>query len=375
MRVQQPTSSVWGEAEMLIPQLAWSSSGTTVPKMNYSVFMAPPASSRPQRPYNTPEELRDVAAVRSVSLKTLSRHGISRQGLPLDIHVASTTLEDDHAVYHVTMESVVSHHSWEVAYRYSEFLAFKNEIGNLHTCDSAKCAGSCQAIRDYMAECFPKKRLVGSTTTCAIDNRKKKLENVLLHLLRCVLLPGSAMKCLKARHALPQALFTFLRVDDEQDQRSLLQVYVDNQNARYSKSFASSSRRSSTASDDTDDEDAMSCHSEASTWELEPTDTQCVICLDDLNSENFPYSTSSVSSECGCDDTACKNSAHAVVTLPCHHAFHRECIFEWLLFEFHCPLCRARVGPNGVTNFCRPKGRVQWWLGEFDEDPLVAKAD
>ncbi|GLE00883.1 hypothetical protein PINS_up009680 [Pythium insidiosum] len=68
-----------------------------------------------------------------------------------------------------------------------------------------------------------------STSSSVVEDRKRKLENVLLHLLRCVLLPGSAMTCITARHNLPPQLFEFLGVECAEDRRSLLQIYVDNQ--------------------------------------------------------------------------------------------------------------------------------------------------
>ncbi|RLN53319.1 hypothetical protein BBJ29_000448 [Phytophthora kernoviae] len=67
----------------------------------------------------------------------------------------------------------------------------------------------------------------------------------------------------------------------------------------------------------------------------------------------------------------CGDGKCSVIQLPCHHSFHRECIFEWILFQFHCPVCRTRVGPPAVASYCQVKnGIFQWWLSEFEEDPL-----
>jgi hypothetical protein len=303
--------------------------------------------------------------MKGLSMKTLSE--CPRQGLPLDVHVTSVTIEDDHAVYHCAMSSVLSKKSWTVSYRYSEFFAFKSMVEEVLTCDSQKCGGSCQAIRDYINTCFPKKRILFSKSHRAIQDRRVKLENVLLHLLRCVLLPGSAMKCSDARHNLPAHLFEFLGVQDEQDRRSLLQIYVDNYQASLKRSSFSSTATSS--SDDS--------HHHHHTVDADCS--QCVICLEDVDLDDH--------SNCHCDDdddteSSSESSHHSSlsadhaaasgVVLQCGHAFHRECVFEWLLFQFHCPLCRTRVGPPAVTNYCRAKNRVQWWLGEFEEDPLGA---
>ncbi|KAF1317839.1 Ring finger ubiquitin ligase, partial [Globisporangium splendens] len=312
--------------------------------MNLTPFLSPPRRACP--PAGDRRRSSGAMPIKNLSMKTLSE--CPRQGLPLDVHVTLGSIVDDHAVYDCKMTSVVTKKSWTVSYRYSEFRAFKTTVEEVLTCNSIKCSGSCQAIRDYLNACFPKKRMLFSTSPRAVQERQEKLENVLLHLLRCVLLPGSAMKCVDARHNLPTHLFEFLGVQDEQDRRSLLQIYVDN----YQTSFSSTSTRVSEEHCGSSD-----C-------------SQCVICLEDVDMNN-------TSSGCHCDDdseTECSstssNSQDAVAVLPCNHVFHRECVFEWLLFQFHCPLCRTRVCPPAVTNYCRAKNRVQWWLNEFEEDPL-----
>lgn len=285
--------------------------------------------------------------VKNFTVKMLEK-GV-RQELPLDVHLTSAAVEDDHVLYTCTMSSLTSKSSWEVSYRFSEFLAFRNKIEELWTCHSPKCAGSCEAIRDYLALCFPKKRLVLSSSSRTIAERKEKLELVLLHLLRCVLFPGSAMKCFHARRKLPTHVFKFLGVVDRADRRSLLQIFVDNYQQQVS-------HRDSASTLSTDSELIDSFHSSASTWSTDSS--QCVICLEDVDCEHEH------------DDTSCDDND--AIVLPCNHAFHRECIFEWLLFQFHCPLCRKQIGPDAVTNYCKAKGHVQWWLGEFEESPLEA---
>lgn len=333
--------------------------------MNFGAFISPPHRRCPPGAVDPRRTSEGAMPMKGLSMKTLSE--CPRQALPLDVHVTSASIVEGHAVYHCMMSSVLSKKSWTISYRYSEFYALKNTVQEVLTCGSQKCSGSCQAIRDYINTCFPKKRMLFSTSQRAIHDRQEKFENVLLHLLRCVLLPGSAMKCADARHNLPVHLFEFLGVEDEQDRRSLLQIYVDN----YQSNLKHSSFSGTSTSSSSDDHHQHSSDTDC---------TQCMICLEDVDMDDHH------SSSCRCDDdddateSSSKGSRHsssasdhagAVVVLPCNHTFHRECVFEWLLFQFHCPLCRTRVGPPAVTNYCRAKNRVQWWLGEFEEDPLL----
>ncbi|KAL3669119.1 hypothetical protein V7S43_005503 [Phytophthora oleae] len=296
---------------------------------------------------------------KNYTLKTLA--DCVRQELPLRVSVSSATKKEDHIVYNCTVSSVTTKNAWGVSYRYSEFLAFRNNVEELWTCEDKDCCGSCQAIRDVMAAFFPKKRpAIMSTWSGAVNNRKTKLENVLVHLLRCVLLPGSAMKCFHARQKLPPNLFEFLGVKHEADKRSLMQVFVDNHQPGIKKSATttdltmlehqSTMKKSST----TPNLSALA----PSTAESTNVD-QCMICLDDVDLDTTHQIGVNGSSP---------------IVLQCKHAYHRECIFEWLLFQYLCPVCRAQVGPSAVTNYCRPKNQVQWWLGDFKEDPLRSDA-
>ncbi|EEY54247.1 uncharacterized protein PITG_07850 [Phytophthora infestans T30-4] len=261
------------------------------------------------------------------------------QQLPLQFRVESTTAETSFVVYTCTVSSVTTSNSWGVSYRYSEFATFIKKIQEQCTCQSSKCCGSCAAIREFLWACFPQKRLaILSKSPRAIADRKNKFEIVMQYLLRCVLLPGSAMKCAHTRRNLPPELFEFLGVQNEADKRSLLQVFVDN----YQGAALSTCSRDSSPSN----------ASTVGTIEA----TQCTICLDEV----------------ACDDRSLRPNSSIV--LSCQHAFHRECIFEWLLFQFHCPLCRARVGPSAVASYCRVKNHTfQWWLSKFDENPLGIK--
>ncbi|RLN02699.1 hypothetical protein BBJ28_00011644 [Nothophytophthora sp. Chile5] len=305
--------------------------------MNYSAFVPAGLS-----PHNTEAS----GKCKTYSLRMLRE--CDCQELPLLVQVASTFMQEDVVVYNCTMSSVTTKSSWDVSYRFSEFFAFRTALEDQWTCHDAECSGSCQAIREYVSACFPKKRLaIISSKPSTVADRKSKLENVLMHLLRCVLLPGSAMKCFHARQNLPSNLFEFLVVRDDTDKRSLLQIFVDN----YQKNMKRSSSEPTLPD---------SFHASTATVGSTTDASQCMICLE---------ATHLGRDHRDCDAESFEGATSAIV-LPCKHVFHRECVFEWLLFEFHCPVCRARIGPTAVINYCRPKNHVQWWLGDFDEDLL-----
>ncbi|OWZ22282.1 hypothetical protein PHMEG_0003034 [Phytophthora megakarya] len=319
-----------------------------------SYFVPEPNSTGPQQDPQIAEFERR-GNCKNYTLKTLA--DCILQELPLRVAVSSTIKKENYVVYNCTVSSVTTKNAWGVSYRYSEFLAFRTMVEELWTCEDKDCCGSCQAIRDVMAAFFPKKRpLTMSMWSSVVDKRKTKLENVLVHLLRCVLLPGSAMKCFHARQKLPTNLFEFLGVKHDADKRSLLQVFVDNHQPGIKKSATttdltmlehqSSMKKSSTAPNLSSLVPATVDSADAA---------QCMICLDEVDLDTTQQTGINGSSP---------------IVLQCKHAFHRECIFEWLLFQYQCPICRAQVGPSAVTNYCRPKNQIQWWLGDFKGNPL-----
>jgi hypothetical protein len=223
----------------------------------------------------------------------------------------------------------------------------------LYTCHNFKCFGSCQAIRNYLVTCFPKKRFMGSSSLQALDERKAKLENVLVHLLRCCLLPGSAMKCCQARRQLPVALFQFLGVDEDIDKRSLLHILVDKmqQSTKLRDSYQLLQRSSSNCTSSTISSMPLSMDDVEDVHD----DCQCAICFDTIDIY---------------EDYEKHPEERRALLLPCKHIFHRTCIYEWLMFQFGCPLCRQRVCPPANTKYVCAKNRIQWWLGEFTQDPV-----
>ncbi|KAL3664619.1 hypothetical protein V7S43_010368 [Phytophthora oleae] len=141
--------------------------------------------------------------------------------------------------------------------------------------------------------------------------------------------------------------FEFLGVENADDRRSLLQIFVDKCTAENANNQEHS--------------------------------TQCVVCLNSM--ENQQQGAESDTD----DDDFDGDSAQVVperseggdtrVVLPCKHSFHRKCIFQWLLFEFHCPVCRVDLCPNAFTSNIRLDKHVQWWLSDFEEELLPSVAE
>lgn len=278
-----------------------------------------------------------------------------RSDLPLDVHVTFVTLaKDQHAVYHMTVSSAVTRRVWTISYRYSEFCAFRDVLEAECTCHDDQCRGSCRAVRECCRECFPRKRWLGSASHHAIQERKHKFESLLLHLIRTVMLPGNALKCPVARRNLPRLVFRFLQVTNKLDRRSVLQMYVDDMQSML---------KESTSFCPTNTFGRASLTSTASTVSFEDA-ASCVICVDE---DEDPVAEEPSEQYC------CEHDSDATIVLPCHHAFHRECIFDWLLFEFTCPLCRMPVGPKANTWFCCPGTQTQWWLGSFHDYAVVTR--
>ncbi|KAG6614296.1 E3 ubiquitin ligase [Phytophthora cinnamomi] len=279
--------------------------------------------------------------------------------LPLLVNTSSSSAEADAVIYNFTTSSAASKKSWSVSYRYSEFLDFKTKLDHQWTCHTINCSGSCQTLRDIVSALFPKKCLPAmSSTQLMTSSRRRKFEHVLTHLLRSVLLPGSVMKCLHARQHLLDNLFEVLGVDECADRRSVLQVFVDDYQVAESEEI--------------EDNQGTSGGDAA---------PECMICLSDVDSgrdnlqrdsedsgtDSSDSEVSGPSDSYGFQEGSGEDTTRTV--LPCKHVFHRKCIFQWLLFEFHCPVCRTSLPPNAFTNYCCPRNyTAQWWLSDFAED-------
>lgn len=76
-----------------------------------------------------------------------------------------------------------------------------------------------------------------------------------------------------------------------------------------------------------------------SSWEYNlPTNTECSICRENLNSNSLYYQDKGMDS--------------SVVEGVCCHSFHYECIKPWIDKNKHCPLCMKEwvFKTNPLTN-------------------------
>ncbi|KAG1687767.1 hypothetical protein DVH05_004636 [Phytophthora capsici] len=262
---------------------------------------------------------------------------LESKDLPLLIDIAPRT---ERPIYSFTLTSVTSTKTWTISYRYSEFETFRTNLEDNWICHDSNCSGSCQALREIVSFLFPKKRLPFlSSTQGAFASRQKKFKIVLIHLLRSVLLPGSVMKCCHARQNLPSNLFQFLGVDNPDDRRSVLQIFVDNMQAG-----------------------AISNAKELAS-------ANCTVCLENVQFETEDSDTDHSDEEDNKVELFKNTKDDSRIVLPCQHSFHRNCIFEWVLSESKCPVCRASIVPNATASYCRSThNHSQWWMSDLERD-------
>ena len=124
----------------------------------------------------------------------------------------------------------------------------------------------------------------------------------------------------------------FLGIEDIADKRSLLQVYVDNHQSGMKKS-ASHTGLSSLDQHSSIMKTMSSMKKSATMTKLAPMELdtqekgtvstiegpQCMIYLKDE------------------EDHMHVEGPQGLMTLPCKSSFHCKCIFEWQLFQYHCP--------------------------------------
>ncbi|ETV82768.1 hypothetical protein H257_04565 [Aphanomyces astaci] len=201
-------------------------------------------------------------------------------------------------VYHYTITKPGLR--WAVDRRYSECHHLRKDL--LRHFRRANHPSLATFLAPLVHVDFPKKRF-GEDTKCIVGERKLKLK---LFLRVCMDIRATLMAYVVVYQQRPTSLLinildhldTFLgmppqpRDDERRLMRSILSLLQ--QNVTQSSSVRPSKATRPSSLDD------------------------CAICL------------------CDFDD----DDVH-VVTLPCDHVFHSDCVFPWLVRDHSCPLCRT----------------------------------
>lgn len=247
----------------------------------------------------------------------------AKQALNIETQVTPATLKTPATVYHMDISFRTTRNKWSIAKRYSEFykvrrvlLKFFKQIKS--QAGDIALPAPLQALESALVATFPRRHLRGDNPAI-IEERRAALEvfvQMLVKVISCIpLSPEPAAATVSTREGaslaqLYQILRDFLVYPDKQIESeaklklavlSLEDVVVDSQSNIL---------------------DADECLNDC-----------CSICLGDWNDD-----------EC---------VGMNVVRLPCMHAFHEECVMEWLHGNTHCPMCREEPSLDEHQLACR----------------------
>ena len=73
-------------------------------------------------------------------------------------------------------------------------------------------------------------------------------------------------------------------------------------------------------------------------------DVRCTLDNDEITKLDIFDVTTDICTPCSvCIDNICKDEK--MITLPCEHIFHADCILQWLKeYNYKCPNCKHPVG-------------------------------
>lgn len=235
----------------------------------------------------------------------------AKKALNIETQVSLATTHTPATVYHMDISFRTTRNKWSIAKRYSEFYRVRRVLQKfLRQFQQQLGAGESapaplQALEDALEAAFPRRHLRGDNAAI-IDERRVALEafvQLLVKVISCIPLTPEATMTANTREAdalatLYQILRDFLAYPDKQIESeaklklavlSLEDVVVDSKSNVLEGGAAGMNE----------------C---------------CSICLGEWDEE-----------EC---------AGMNVVRLPCLHAFHEECLMEWLHGNTHCPMCR-----------------------------------
>lgn len=249
----------------------------------------------------------------------------AKKSLTIDTHVcmASMPSTQQATIYRMEISFRCTRNKWSIAKRYSEFFQIRRTLLRFFKQYKTECGDAStlpfKTLEDALVAYFPRRHIRGDTPAI-IEDRKPALEafvQLLVKVIACIPLVDagtSSSPPVDARDTVRMALLyqilrDFLEYPDMQIESeaklklavlSLEDVVVDSQSNLVAPS---------------------SCLSDC-----------CSICLGEW------------------DDEECVGMN--VVKLPCLHAFHEDCLMEWLHGNTYCPMCREEPSISPSTSAC-----------------------
>lgn len=282
----------------------------------------------------------------------------AKNSLNIETQVCHAGVHTQATMYHMDISFRSTRNKWSIAKRYSEFYKVRRtlqkyvkQVKSVRSDESSSSSAyplPLKTLDEAMAVAFPR-RHIRPDTPAIIDERKPALETFVQLLVKVIAsiplsdttppcaapsltaatpaLAGpvatTATKASESMAFLYQVLRDFLEYPDKQIESetklklavlSLEDVIVSSK-SNVLDGIASASGANAISSGTGGATTTAHCLSEC-----------CSICLGDW------------------DDEECAEMN--VVKLPCLHAFHEECLMEWLHGNTHCPMCREEPGAS-----------------------------
>ncbi|CEG40318.1 kazal-like serine protease inhibitor domain and phox-like domain-containing protein [Plasmopara halstedii] len=271
----------------------------------------------------------------SIQAQRLKRvHEKAKDSLSISTQVAPAGgVAANVTIYHMDISFRSTRNKWSIAKRYSDFYAVRQQLRkftkqhNRQQCSNFSNLVPILALNKTLESVFPRRHFRSDNITI-IAERRVALESFVQSLVKIVASIPMAIDLAsdiesitttegKQLAELYAILRDFLEYPDKQiESEAKLTLAVLSL-----EDVVVNSRRNILAFD------GRVCSNEC-----------CSICLSEWDDE-----------DCG---------GMNVVKLPCEHAFHEECLLEWLQGSTHCPMCREEPKTLGLST-CTDESAAQ----------------
>ncbi|TMW64212.1 hypothetical protein Poli38472_012834 [Pythium oligandrum] len=249
----------------------------------------------------------------------------AKRSLNIETQVCFSGVHTQVTMYHMDISFRSTRNKWTIAKRYSEFYKirrtllkflkqYKHEFGD-------DCPLPLKALEAALEAAFPRRHLRGDTPAI-IEERKPALEAFVQLLVKVISsIPLSDASPLQALS--PTATSELAATELTREGESMMVLYqILRDFLEYPDKQIESDAKLKLAVLSLED---VVVSSRSNILETDACLSECCsICLGEWHDEE-------------CVDMN-------VVKLPCLHAFHEECLMEWLQGNTHCPMCRDEPG-------------------------------